>query len=103
MGFLVVLFIYGHFIEPNGIKIREISIQSDFFHHPLEDKTIVHLSDLHLSGFGKNASAHSEVSDLVNAVARAVTSPSTVLIKGSRFARMERVSDALQCMEESKC
>ncbi len=54
MGFLVVLFVYGCFIEPNGIKIREIRIQSDFFNNPLEDKIIVHLSDLHLSGFGKN-------------------------------------------------
>jgi hypothetical protein len=54
VGFFVVLFVYGHFIEPNGIKIREISIPSDFFNQFLKDKTIVHLSDLHLSGFGKN-------------------------------------------------
>ncbi len=54
VGFFVVLFVYGHFIEPNGIKIREVRIHSDFFSSLLENKIIVHLSDLHLSGFGKN-------------------------------------------------
>ncbi len=49
----IVLFVYGRYIEPNTIKIREIKINNDFIGKALTDKTIVHLSDLHISGFGK--------------------------------------------------
>jgi uncharacterized protein len=54
IGFFVVLFVYGYFIEPNRINLREIKIHSNFINTPLIDKKIVHLSDLHLSDFGKN-------------------------------------------------
>jgi predicted MPP superfamily phosphohydrolase len=52
--FLVLLFVYGYFIEPNQINLREIKIHSDSINNFMEDKKIIHLSDLHLSGFGKN-------------------------------------------------
>ena len=48
------LFVYGYYIEPDRIKIREIRINSDFMSNAMKGIKIVHLSDLHLSGFGKN-------------------------------------------------
>lgn len=49
----VILFVYGRFMEPNIIKISEITINNDSINPALKGKKIVHLSDLHLSGFGK--------------------------------------------------
>ena len=49
----VILFVYGGYIEPNAIQIREIKINDDFIGKALKDRTIVHLSDLHMSRFGK--------------------------------------------------
>jgi uncharacterized protein len=53
ISLLVVLFVYGRYIEPNKITIREIKINTGFIGKPLKDKTIVHISDLHMSSFGK--------------------------------------------------
>ncbi|MBC8441307.1 MAG: metallophosphoesterase [Deltaproteobacteria bacterium] len=53
ISLLVVIFVYGRYIEPNTIQIREIKINCDFIGKALKDKTIVHLSDLHMSRLGK--------------------------------------------------
>ncbi len=53
ISLLVVLFVYGRYIEPNTIKIREVKINNDFVGKALKDKTIVHISDLHIAEFGK--------------------------------------------------
>jgi uncharacterized protein len=50
---LVALFVYGRYIEPDTIKIREITIKDDFIGIVLKDKIIVHLSDLHITRLGK--------------------------------------------------
>ncbi len=56
--FFVVLFVYGRFIEPGRIKIKEIRVENSFINKELNKslagKKIVHLSDLHISKFGKN-------------------------------------------------
>ena len=53
ISFFVILFVYGRYIEPDQIQIKEIRIQNTLFNNGLKGKTIVHLSDLHLSRFGK--------------------------------------------------
>ena len=61
ISFFVILFVYGRYIEPNRIKIKEIRIENGFINKDLNKglnkglsgKTIIHLSDLHISKFGK--------------------------------------------------
>jgi len=53
ISLLVSVFVYGRFIEPDRIRVTEIQIKNSFVSEGLKGKTIVHLSDLHLSGFGK--------------------------------------------------
>jgi len=49
----VILFVYGKYVEPNTIKIREIMVKGDSIGNALKGQTIVHLSDPHISRFGK--------------------------------------------------
>jgi len=53
ISFIVILFVYGRYVEPDAVKIREIHMNSEFITKALEDKIIVHISDLHISRFGK--------------------------------------------------
>ena len=63
---LIVLFVYGRYIEPNKIIIREININNDFIGKALTDKTIVHISDLHMSRFGKVEADVLSIIDRIN-------------------------------------
>jgi predicted MPP superfamily phosphohydrolase len=45
--------VYGRFVEPDMVQIRTIDIKTDFINKALKGRKIVHLSDLHLSKFGK--------------------------------------------------
>ena len=47
--------------------------------------------------FGGGAQHHARIEDLVSATERELAPGVTVLVKGSRFMRMERVVEALQC------
>jgi predicted MPP superfamily phosphohydrolase len=47
------LLVYGRFVEPDMVQIRTIDIETDFINKALKGRKIVHLSDLHLSKFGK--------------------------------------------------
>jgi predicted MPP superfamily phosphohydrolase len=47
------LLLYGRFVEPDMVQIRTIDIETDFINKALKGRKIVHLSDLHLSKFGK--------------------------------------------------
>jgi predicted MPP superfamily phosphohydrolase len=74
----IVLFVYGRYIEPNNVKIRTISFKSDFItkginksqnkgqSNGLSGKKIVHLSDLHLSKFGKRENRVLDIIDQIN-------------------------------------
>ena len=62
----MILFVYGRYVEPNSIKIREITINNDFIGKALKDKTIVHISDLHLSSFEKREAEVLNIIDQIN-------------------------------------
>jgi uncharacterized protein len=62
----LVLFIYGRYMEPNTIKIREININSDVIGNALKNKIIVHISDLHISRFGKVETEVLNIIDQIN-------------------------------------
>ncbi|MCD4722574.1 MAG: metallophosphoesterase [Desulfobacula sp.] len=70
ISFLVVLFIYGRYIEPNNVKIRTVSFKSAFINKALYKglvgKKIVHLSDLHISKFGKRETQVLNIIDQIN-------------------------------------
>lgn len=53
ISLFICLSVYGRFIEPNSIRIRDIKINDNFIDKVLKNKIIVHLSDLHISSFGK--------------------------------------------------
>jgi len=53
LGLLVGLLVYGRYVEPNTVRIREIKVNSAFIDNALTNKTIVHISDLHITRFGK--------------------------------------------------
>lgn len=52
LGFLG-LGLYGVFIEPHWIRIRHLWIENQHWGKILEGKTVVHLSDLHISNIGR--------------------------------------------------
>jgi UDP-N-acetylmuramoyl-tripeptide--D-alanyl-D-alanine ligase len=52
-----------------------------------------------VQAFGKGATHHDDVESLARAAARESQRGATILVKGSRFMRMERVSDALAARE----
>lgn len=58
--------------------------------------------DAYLRGFGEGGAVFSEVADLAARLC-GFSGPLTVLVKGSRFARMERVVDALKESGRSLC
>lgn len=56
----------------------------------------------YLSGFGGGGAAFSELRDLVARIT-SLSGPVCVLVKGSRFARMERIVEALSSAGDSVC
>ncbi len=48
-----------------------------------------------VAGYGEGARHYASVEDLIDALRRALDPGATVLVKGSRFMRMERVVGAL--------
>jgi hypothetical protein len=56
----------------------------------------------YLSGFGAGSAAFGELQDLVARIA-SLSGPVCVLVKGSRFARMERVVEGLGSAGDSLC
>lgn len=48
------LFIYGRYLEPDAITIREIHVSPEVVIPALKGKKIIHLSDLHMEMFGKD-------------------------------------------------
>jgi predicted MPP superfamily phosphohydrolase len=50
---VIVLAIYGIFIEPNRIQIHHIWIQDTSLKKILQDKTVIQLSDLHINKIGQ--------------------------------------------------
>lgn len=66
ISLLLALLIYGRYIEPNSIKISEIKISADSTDNALKGKKIVHLSDLHLSRFGKIETDILKIIDRIN-------------------------------------
>jgi predicted MPP superfamily phosphohydrolase len=53
ISLIAILLVYGRFIEPDRVQIRTIDIKTDFINKALKGRKIIHLSDLHLSKFGK--------------------------------------------------
>lgn len=70
----------------------------------VERSEVKYLEDMaaYLAGFGAGSAAFSEVQDLVARIA-SFSVPTTVLVKGSRLARMERIIDALKPTGDSLC
>ena len=48
-----------------------------------------------MHNFGEGGQHFTEIEDLIAAVNRELAPETTVLVKGSRFMRMERVADAI--------
>lgn len=48
----LAVFGYGALIEPSRITVSRLTVSDDYFGRVLAGKTVVQLSDLHLSGFG---------------------------------------------------
>ena len=53
ISLIAILLVYGRFIEPDRVQIKTTHIKNDFIKSALKGRKIVHLSDLHLSKFGK--------------------------------------------------
>ena len=64
-----------------------------------------YVSDManYLQGFGEQAMPFSNVSMLADKIRMLAQGPATVLVKGSRFAAMERVVEALELSEVQAC
>ena len=57
--------------------------------------TLGNLAQFTAKAFGENAQHFSDMNDLQNAICQTITEENTVLIKGSRFMKMERVVNFL--------
>jgi len=70
----------------------------------IDQERAEYLQDMaaYLEGFGKGATACESVPLLLDTL-KMIESPATILIKGSRFARMERVVEALKPTGETLC
>ncbi len=55
-------------------------------------------SALAAHNFGSGGQHYKKIDDLISAVAAELTAETTVLIKGSRFMRMERVADSISVL-----
>ena len=71
----------------------------------VDQSGVAYVSDManYLQGFGAQAMAFSNASMLVNKIRMLAQGPTTVLVKGSRFAAMERVVEALKQPEVQAC
>lgn len=66
IGLLIAMFVYGRYIEPDSIHIRQIDAGGYFAGKGLKGKTIVQFSDLHMSGFGKKETDILNMIDRIN-------------------------------------
>ena len=57
----------------------------------------------YLAGFGEKGFAFVRISQLTQKILALVSQATTVLVKGSRFAQMERVVEALQNQRSAPC
>ena len=94
ISLFVVLFVYGGYIEPNTIKIREIKINGNFLGKALKDKIIIHLSDLHMSGLGKNEIKVLNIIDQIN--------PDLIFLTGDYIKWQGDIKPALQFLSGLK-
>jgi len=90
----VVLFVYGRYIEPDTIKIREIKTKNHFIGKALKDKIIVHLSDLHLSRFGKRETKVLKIIDQIN--------PDLIFLTGDYIKWKGDIQPALEFLSRLK-
>jgi len=91
---LLVLLVYGRYIEPVTIKIREIKIKTDFIDKALKDKIIIHLSDLHISSFGR---VETKVLNTINQV-----NPDLIFLTGDYMEWKGDTAPALQFLSKLK-
>ncbi len=82
-------------------KTRGVDVLLTLVNH----KGAAYLQDMaqYLSGFGDQAMSFTEISPLVEVIKNSLDTPSTVLVKGSRFAAMENVVAAIREMEAAQC
>jgi predicted MPP superfamily phosphohydrolase len=64
--FFLVLIIYGVWIEPNQIEIHQVAIHDEYFARILGGKTVVQISDLHISRIGRREKKVLESLDAMN-------------------------------------
>jgi len=88
--------------ESVGAYARDKGI--DRFFTLVDENTPAYAQDMaaYLQGFGAGAVAFNELRALVEKLESTVT-PATILVKGSRFTRMERVVEALRPAGEKSC
>ncbi len=66
-GFLLLMIIvYGVWIEPNHIEIRQVTIHDEYFAKLLEKKTVVQMTDLHIGRIGRREKKVLESLDAIN-------------------------------------
>jgi len=94
ISLLVILFVYGRYVEPNTIKIREIKVNNNFFGKALKDKTIVHLSDLHISKVGKLEASVLKTIEQIN--------PDMIFLTGDYVKWKSDIQPALQFLSRLK-
>jgi uncharacterized protein len=90
----LVLFFYGRYMEPNIIKIREININNDVIGNALKNKIIVHISDLHISRFGK---VETEVLNIIDKI-----NPDLIFLTGDYIKWKGDIQAALQFLSGLK-
>jgi uncharacterized protein len=91
---LAALFIYGRLIEPDKIQIQTIHVKSDPINTALKGKKIVHISDLHLSKFGKREIKILETIEHIN--------PDLIFLTGDYIKWQGNINPALKFLSSLK-
>ena len=91
---IAVLLVYGRFIEPAMVQIKTVQIEIDFIKKALKGKKIVHLSDLHLSKFGKRENKILNTIDQIN--------PDLILLTGDYIKWYGDIKPAIKFLSRLK-
>ena len=94
ISLITALLIYGRFIEPDMVQITTTHIKTDFINKALKGRKIVHLSDLHLSKFGK---AERKILNTINQI-----NPDLIFLTGDYIKWKGDIKPALNFLSRLK-